>query len=130
MSVLLLDLGLRVSEAADLQASHFDAESGKLTVYRRKTDTTKTFELRNGKLAAMRAYIEAAHPTGQLLMAGSRKGGVLVGAMSMRAIRTRVRTLARVARIGDLSPHDLRHTRATRSASCRNDRELMGLLPE
>ena len=124
MLVLLLDLGLRVSEAAGLQASDFDAESGKLTVYRAKTDTTTIFELRNGKLAAMRAYIEAAHPAGQLLV-GSRKGGALTGDMSTRAIRARVGALGKAAGVPDLAPHDLRHTRATRLAPYRNVRELM-----
>lgn len=124
MLVLLLDLGLRVSEAADLQAEHFDAESGKLTVYRRKTDTTTTFELRNGKLAAMRAYFDATEPEGQLL-SGSRKGGALVGGMSTRAIRARASALGEAAGIDDLSPHDLRHTRATRLAPMLNIREMM-----
>jgi len=124
MLVLLLDLGLRVSEAADLQARHFDADSGKLTVYRAKTDTTTTFELRNAKAAAMRAYIEAAQPTGQLLV-GSRKGGALMGNMSTRAIRARVRALGKAADVPNLAPHDLRHTRATVLASSRNVRELM-----
>lgn len=124
MLVLLLDLGLRVSEAADLQANDFDAETGTLTVYRRKTDTTTTFELRNGKLAAIRAYHEATEPEGQLL-SGSRKGGALVGGMTTRAIRARVRALGDTLGIDHLSPHDLRHTRATRLASRLNVRELM-----
>lgn len=124
MLVLLLDLGLRVSEAADLRRRDFDAESGKLAVYRRKTDNTTTFELRNGKAEAMRAYIEAAQPEGQLMI-GSRKGGAMTGGMSERAIRARVQTMGAVIGIPDLSPHDLRHTRATRLASCRNVRELM-----
>ena len=124
MLVLLLDLGLRVSEAADLQADDFGADTGALEVYRRKTDNATTFELRNGKAAALMAYIEAAQPEGQLLM-GSRKGGALVGGMCTRAIRARVRALGEAAGVPDLAPHDLRHTRATRLAARLNVRELM-----
>jgi integrase len=124
MLVLLLDLGLRVSEAEELQADNFDPEDGKLVVYRRKTDKTTTFELRNGKLAAMRSYFQVAHPQDQLLR-GSRKGGRLVGGMSKRAIRARVRALGEEIGVDRLSPHDLRHTRATRLASWLNVRELM-----
>ena len=45
--MLLLDLGLRVSEVVDLLADDFNPETGMLEVYRRKTDTTTTFELQN-----------------------------------------------------------------------------------
>lgn len=124
MLVLLLDLGLRVSEAADLRARDFDATSGTLKVYRRKTDTTTTFDLRNGKAAAMSAYFATVKPEGQLLV-GSRKGGALTGGMSIRAICARVRSMGEAIGVLGLSPHDLRHTRATRLASCRNVRELM-----
>jgi len=110
--VLLLDLGLRVSEAADLQVDG------------RKTDKTTTFELHSDKLAAMRAYFETGEPSSQMLM-GSRKDGRLEGGMSVRAIRARVRKMGETLGIDNLSPHDLRHTRATRLASSKNVRELM-----
>ena len=74
--ILLLDLGLRVSEVTDLRADNFNPETGMLEVYRRKTDTTTTFELMNGKLKTMREYFEAVESTGRLIK-GSRKGGKL-----------------------------------------------------
>lgn len=121
--VLLLDLGLRVSEAAGLRADDFDPATGVLTVYRKKTDTTTRFTLQNGKLATLRAYFENDKPTGQLLQ-GSRKSGVLEGSMSKRAIAARVRAFGALVGIADLSPHDLRHTAATRNAAKMNAREL------
>ncbi len=122
--MLLLDLGLRVSEVADLQVDHFNPETGMLEVYRRKTDKTTTFELQNRKLMSILAYFDAVQPSGQLLL-GSRKGRKLEGGMSVRAIRARVRKMGETLGIDNLSPHDLRHTRATRLASSKNVRELM-----
>lgn len=122
--LLLLDLGLRVSEAATLTVNHFDPATGVLTVYRQKTDTTTRFTLQNGKLAALRAYLENDKPTAQLLQ-GSVKGGRLAGTMSERAICQRVQVLGAALRILNLSPHDLRHTRATRLAGKMNVRQLM-----
>ncbi len=57
--VLLLDLGLRVSEVADLQADDFNSETGMLEVHRCKTDTTTTFELQNDKVKTIREYFES-----------------------------------------------------------------------
>jgi len=122
--VLLLDLGLRVSEAALLKAGDFDPAAGTLTVYRPKTDTTTTFTLKNGKLAAMRSYCESDGPTDTLLM-GSRKSGRLTGAMSTRAIQARVSTWGAALGIDNLSPHDLRHTRATQLAPTMHIKQLM-----
>ncbi len=126
MLVLLLDLGLRVSEAAALSAGDFDPATGALTVYRQKTDTTTRFTLQNGKLAVMKAYFENDATAGDLsLLRGSRKGGTLEGAMSERAIFARIRMLGAAVGIDNLSPHDLRHTKATRLASRMNTRQLM-----
>lgn len=126
MLVLLLDLGLRVSEAAALNANDFDPTTGTLVVYRPKTDTTTRFTLQNGKLAAMRAYFENDATGGDLpLLRGSRKGGNLEGAMSERAIFARVRAMGAAVGIDALSPHDLRHTRATRLAGKMNTRQMM-----
>jgi integrase/recombinase XerC len=121
--VLLLDLGLRVSEAVDLQVDDFNPETSMLDVYRRKTDSTTTFELQNEKLKVMCVYLDEVKPLGQLLK-GSRKGGKLKGRMSTRAMRYRVKKMGESIGIEKLSPHDLRHTRATRLAT-KNVRELM-----
>ena len=62
--MLLLDLGLRVSEVADLQADDFNPETGMLEVYRRKTDNTTTFELLNRKLMSILDYLTLCNPQG------------------------------------------------------------------
>ena len=72
----------------------------------------------------MCAYFESVQPAGQLLK-GSRKGGELEGRISVRAISARVRKMGEALGIDNLSPHDLRHTRATWLAGSKNVRELM-----
>lgn len=110
---LLLDLGLRASEAAALTVESL-AEPGILHVYRQKTDDWARMALTPDLMAALADYPMPA--SGQLLQ-GSRKDGSLTGGMSRRAIGDRVRVLGRdVLGIETLSPHDLRHTWATRSA--------------
>jgi len=123
--VLLLDLGLRVSEAALLQAEHYDRETHTLTVYRPKTKTTTEFVLNNGKRAVFDRYFEQDNPQNSLLLA-SRKNGVLTaGRMSIRAIQAYIGRMGEALGIDSLSPHDLRHTRATELGKTMTTRQLM-----
>lgn len=111
---LLLDLGLRASEAAGLTVESL-AEPGMMHVYRQKTDDWARMALTPDIVAALADYDAPA--AGQLLR-GSRKDGGLTGGLSVRAIRARVGQLGRdVLGIDRLSPHDLRHTWATRAAA-------------
>ena len=118
---LLADLGLRVGELASLEVGAVDLAHGTLTFYREKVHTRQTHQLSRDTLAAARAYFAADAPTTGPLLRGSRKNGELWNLMSIRAIRERVGLLG--ARIGvtDLSPHDLRHTWATRAARGKSD---------
>jgi integrase len=113
---LLLDLGLRASEVAALTVEGL-AEPGYVTVYRQKTDTTDRMELTADLLAALADYQPYRRQSGPLLR-GSRKNGELTDqVMSMRAIGARVKILGRdILGVWELSPHDLRHTWATRAA--------------
>lgn len=113
---LLLDLGLRASEVAALTMADL-AEPGYLTVYRQKTDTTDRMELTADLLAALADYQRYLRQSGPLLR-GSRKNGQLTDqVMSVRAVGLRVNILGRdILGIWELSPHDLRHTWATRAA--------------
>lgn len=113
---LLLDLGLRASEVAALTVADL-AESGYVTVYRQKTDTTDRMELTADILAALADYQRYLRRNGPLLR-GSRKNGKLTDqVMSVRAVGSRVKILGRdILGIWELSPHDLRHTWATRAA--------------
>ena len=83
-----------------------------------------TVELQNGKLKAIRDYADEVKPQDQLLK-GSRKGGELMGRMRSRAIWYSVMKMGESIGLDNLSPHDVRHTRATRLAGIKNVRELM-----
>ncbi len=117
---LFLDLGLRASEVAALQVEDL-AESGYVTVYRQKTDTIDRMELSADIWQALTAYEPYLRRSG-ILLRGSRKNNKLTDeVMSVRAIGSRIKILGRdILGIWELSPHDLRHTWATRAAKGSN----------
>lgn len=117
---LFLDLGLRTSEVAALRVEDL-TETGYVTVYRQKTDTTDRMELSPDIWQALSDYKPYMRESG-ILLCGSRKGGKLTDqVMSVRAIGARIKLLGRdILGIWELSPHDLRHTWATRAAKGSN----------
>lgn len=116
MLCLLLDHGLRVGELAGLQRGAIDLVAGTLTFYREKVDKQQTHKLSADTFRAATAYLgDDGREAGPLLQ-GSRRGGRLVGAMSARAIRERVRLLGEAAGVSGLAPHDLRHLWASSAA--------------
>lgn len=117
---LFLDLGLRASEVAALRVEDL-AEPGYLVVYRQKTDTINKMELTMDILQALATYEPYLRESG-ILLRGSRKNGKLTDqVMSVRAIGARVKLLGRdILGVWELSPHDLRHTWATRAAKGSN----------
>lgn len=119
MISLMLDLGLRVGEVAALTVDCFNLESGQLTFYRPKVNKVQTHQLKNGCLAAARAWLNSGDaPAVGCVWRGSRKGkGGLQGAgMSERAITKRVAALGETVGVSGLSAHDLRHYWATQAA--------------
>ena len=117
---LFLDLGLRASEVAALKVEDF-VETGRVTVYRQKTDSIDRMELSADLLQVLADYRPFLRESG-ILLRGSRKNGKLTGhIMSVRAIGARIKILGRdILGIWELSPHDLRHTWATRAAKGSN----------
>ena len=118
---LLLDLGLRAEEVAELKVTDIDDKVGVLRVYRSKVQKAQTHRLTDDTLNAWKAYKPYALGIGYMLR-GSRKGGTLDDTrMSTRAIYNRVRLLGEQLQISDLSPHDCRHSWATRATAKGTD---------
>lgn len=107
---LLLDHGLRCGELAQIKLEHITG--GTLIFYREKVDKTQTHALTVDTLQAITRYLEVCQPTNALLL-GSRKGGVLQGGMTTRAITLRVMSLGKRIGLDKLSAHDCRHYWAT-----------------
>lgn len=113
---LLLDHGLRVGELAGLGVDCFDMAAGELYFYRPKVYKYQRLTLSEDTLAAARAYLPMA-PSSSGIWRGSRKNGELTESkLGIRAITARVKLLGAAAGIPGLSPHDCRHTWATRAA--------------
>ncbi|MCB8985839.1 MAG: site-specific integrase [Ardenticatenaceae bacterium] len=118
---LLLDLGIRASEAAGLNCEDVNVMAGTIRVYRIKTDTTDVMAMTSDITLALSAYRPYMR-RGQPLLRSSLKNGKLANrGLTPRAIGYRVKELgATVVDEWDLSPHDLRHTWATHAAKETN----------
>jgi integrase len=103
---ILLDHGLRVGEIAILKRNAIALRSRLLTFYRPKVDEPQTDRMTDDTLVAARAYL-ATMPAKQESLFD----------LAIISIQERVRTLGELAGIHDLSPHDCRHSWATRAAS-------------
>ena len=130
LMALLLDLGLRVGEAALLTVGAFQsAEDGDMVLlrfYRPKGDLWQTHELIDDAKRAWAAYAGSDAPSGpeELLFKQSVKGGALkVGAagISERNLSGRVRILGERIGVKGLSAHDCRHSWTTRAHAAGTD---------
>ena len=113
---LLIDHGLRISEAAELKVTDLDLTEGLMTFYRRKVDRTDTHKLEPDTLRAARHYFDAgdAPAAGPLLRTVERRGAdTLGGPLSVQGARELVARLGHRVGLSGLSPHDLRHYAAT-----------------
>jgi integrase len=117
---LLLDLGLRVSEAAALTVEDL-AEPGYLTVYRQKTDTTDRMELTADLLAAP-GRLPAVHAWQRHFAARQADQPGDVGAGHWRPGEDSGRD---ILGLWDLSPHDLRPTWATSGLRGRRKKVIL-----
>ena len=127
---LLLEHGLRVSEAAILTRAAFDMKAGTLTIYRPKVNITQTHELTPATREAWKAYQPYAPDTGIIWRKSNKGKAKLSGQMSeasaTRALTKRVELIGRKHGIEGLSAHDGRHYWATYEA--RNGTPLERLM--
>lgn len=111
MSILFRH-GLRVSEVAILTTDNF--KNNQMRFYRPKVVRTDTHALYEETKQAYHAYLDALPfaPDGYLLASGKRQG-LADKAMSVRSMQDRVKLYGQKIGIGNLSPHDARHSLAT-----------------
>lgn len=106
---LLLNLGLRASEALALKSEHIDWVSGHLMVVRGKGDRDRSLWLSDEDLATLQRWL-AARPKKSPYIFTTLKGRRL----GDRQVRIFVKRYAKRKRISkDVHPHTLRHTFAT-----------------
>ena len=103
---LLLDHGLRVGEVVILKRNQIHLRSRLLTFYRPKVDEPQNDRLTNDTYEAARAYLPTLPSKQESLFD-----------LAITSVQERVRTLGELVGIQGLSPHDCRHSWATRAAS-------------
>jgi integrase len=118
---LLLDLGLRVGEVADLDIADFDLDAGRLVFYRHKVNLTQEHDLSPDCLRAARAYLADCAPGQEALFVGTCSKE----RVNERTLNHRVMVLGRAIGLEALSPHDCRHFWAT--DALRNGTDIKSL---
>ncbi|SRR5579885_199259 len=126
---LALDHGLRVGEIAALDMESINLLSGELTFYRHKVDAWQTHTLTPDTWRAASAYLEQegreSGPLFTSVLRGEKKAAKSER-ISTRTINARIGTLgARLAKVENLSPHDMRHFWAT--LAVRNGTDIKSL---
>ena len=117
---IMLDIGLRESEVVTLTWSSIDLETRVIEWYRMKTNNRGRELISRDVENAYRVYRDALTEEGEEL-SGSlwvtvSKGGKVTGkGLSVDSIKLLVKTAGDALGIDHLSPHDLRHSMATRA---------------
>ncbi len=112
---LMSRAGLRRAELVALDVSDFrDGPSGTLRV-RGKGSKERLVPLTNGALDAVRDWIAIRGSAAGALLLPVRRGGAIAWGrrLTTSGVWSRLRSIARAAGIGDVSPHDLRRTACT-----------------
>ena len=107
MMCLFIEHGLRVSEVTLLKISSFDLTQKKITIYRKKTKTTDTQELRKLSFKAARRYLTELRKieiTTEYVFYGYEGRPATTD-----ALRKRVKAIGELFGIENLNPHALRH---------------------
>jgi integrase len=102
---LLLDHGLRVGEVVLLKRNQIHLRGRTLTFHRPKVDEPQTDRLTHDTYEAARAYLPTLPAKQESLFD-----------LAIISVQERVRTLGELVGIQGLSPHDCRHSWATRAA--------------
>ncbi len=108
---LMFGCGLRRAEAVAVTVEDFDAATGQIRVVG-KGNKERTVYAANGGAAALQMWLTARGDVpGPILCPVSRTGEVAAGqSMTSQALMMRLKHRARLAAIGDCSPHDLRRS--------------------
>ncbi len=118
LMAILLDHGLRVSEAAALMVENINLDTHQMTFYRQKTGKTSKHTLRGRAWQALCLYLDKDQhvKSGPLFLASNKSGGLVPGSsLTERAINQRVQLLGQAVGVENLSPHDCRHYGATKA---------------
>lgn len=121
---ILLDLGLRCGEVAGLTVEGINIDERTISFHRPKVNKDQTHRLPSDTYKALKACKTAGDllPTGALIRDSNKWGKMLNKGMSTRAISFRVQVLGqRLGISNELSPHDCRHSWATRRAGKYKD---------
>ena len=113
---LLVDHGLRISELVGLSVGSVDLTERALIFYRPKVNKWQTIELTGDALTTVTGWLDcdASPQAGPLLKTSKRHEGITRAGLTERAIAMRLEELGQAIGVEGLSPHDLRHTWATR----------------
>ena len=123
---IMIDMGLRVGEVVRLTVEGVDMARGMIVFFRPKVHTTQTHNLPRSVRLALEAYLPLAPKAGRLIC-GSKRNGKLNHNRGMSESNIALMVKQSGLRLGydHLSPHDFRHSWATRAA--RNGTDLFVL---
>lgn len=118
---LMLDHGLRLGEVAILRGDNVFIEERRMLFFRPKVSIDQWLIFTDDTLRALESYQSYIIPGEKLIRRSVSRNALSDGFMSGRGIAKRVRVLGERIGIDSLSPHDLRHSWATRAARGGSD---------
>ena len=119
---LLLDFGLRISDAVALTADNVDMVEHMVTVKTMKTSTELKLRMTQDIFDAFTAYFELFQPaSGASIWTGVNKHGTASGTFGKHSAQMRITAVADALGIPNLSAHDLRHAWTDRAIAGGSD---------
>ena len=121
---LLLDFGLRISDAVALTVDNVDMTEHMVTVKTMKTSTELKLRMTQDIFDAFTAYFELYQPApGASIWTGVNKHGTASGTFGKHSAQMRITAVAESFGIPNLSAHDLRHAWTDRAIAGGSDLE-------